>query len=53
MNTEITGIVMMFILTLVLAIPLGRYIAKVYLGQKTFLDPVLNPMEKLFSKQAE
>ena len=50
MNTEITGIVMMFILTLVLAIPLGRYIAKVYLGQKTFLDPVFNPIEKLFFK---
>jgi potassium-transporting ATPase potassium-binding subunit len=50
MNTEISGIVAMFLITLVLAIPLGRYIAKVYGGEKTWLDPVLNPLDKLFFK---
>lgn len=50
MNTEIIGIIAMFVLTLILAIPLGRYIAKVYLGQKTFLDPVFVPIETLFYK---
>ncbi|MFC6095763.1 potassium-transporting ATPase subunit KdpA [Flavobacterium qiangtangense] len=50
MNTEILGIVAMFLLTLLLSIPLGKYIAKVYLGQKTFLDHVLNPIEKFFYK---
>lgn len=30
MNTEIVGIVAMFLLTLALAIPLGKYISKVY-----------------------
>lgn len=50
MNTEIIGIIAMFALTLILAIPLGRYIAKVYLGQKTFLDPVFAPIENLFYK---
>ncbi|MBC8644588.1 potassium-transporting ATPase subunit KdpA [Flavobacterium lindanitolerans] len=50
MNTEITGIIAMFVLTLLLAIPLGKYISKVYLGQKTFLDPVFQPIEKLFYK---
>ncbi|THD32273.1 MAG: potassium-transporting ATPase subunit KdpA [Flavobacterium johnsoniae] len=50
MNTEITGIIAMFVLTLLLAIPLGKYISKVYSGQKTFLDPVFQPIEKLFYK---
>lgn len=50
MNTEIIGIIAMFVLTLILAIPLGRYITKVYLGQKTFLDPVFAPIENLFYK---
>lgn len=50
MNTEIIGIIAMFALTLILAIPLGRYIAKVYLGHKTFLDPVFAPIENLFYK---
>jgi len=47
MNTEIIGIIAMFILTMVLAIPLGKYIARVYSGHKTFLDPVFGPVEKL------
>lgn len=50
MNTEIIGIIAMFVLTLILAIPLGKYISKVYLGQKTFLDPVFLPIERLFYK---
>lgn len=50
MNTEILGIIAMFLITLGLSIPLGRYIAKVYSGQKTILDPVFNPIEKLFYK---
>lgn len=48
MNTEILGIVAMFIITLLLSIPFGRYIAKVYHGEKTLLDPIFNPIEKLF-----
>ena len=48
MNTEILGIIAMFVLTVVLAIPLGKYIARVYSGSRTFLDPVFNPIEKFF-----
>jgi len=48
MNTEILGITAMFGLTLLLAVPLGKYIAKVYAGDRTFLDPVFNPLERLF-----
>ncbi|MBK8832901.1 MAG: potassium-transporting ATPase subunit KdpA [Saprospiraceae bacterium] len=47
MNTEILGIVFMFGLTLLLAIPFGRYIAKVYHGEKSLLD-FMAPVENLF-----
>ena len=48
MNTEILGVILTFILTVVCAIPLGKYIAKVFGGEATFLDAVFNPIEKLF-----
>lgn len=47
MNTEIWGIIAMFLLTLLLALPLGKYIARVYNDERTFLDPLLGPMERL------
>jgi K+-transporting ATPase ATPase A chain len=50
MNTEIFGVVLMFLLTVILAIPLGRYMGKVYSGHKTWLDFLLNPIDKLFFK---
>src|SRR6201995_382216 len=37
------------ILTL-LAMPLGRYMAAVYSGERTFLDPVLGPVERLLHR---
>lgn len=48
MNTEIIGIVAMFFITLLLAIPLGKYISKVYSNEKTFLDRIFRPIEDLF-----
>lgn len=50
MNTEISGIIVMFVLTLLLSLPLGRYIAKVYGNERTFLDPVFNPIERFLFK---
>jgi K+-transporting ATPase ATPase A chain len=50
MNTEILGIIAMFTITLLLAIPLGKYMAKVYAGERTLLDPVFNPVERLLFK---
>ena len=47
MNTEIIGVVFMFGLTVLLAIPFGRYIAKVYNGDKTLLD-FFTPLENAF-----
>lgn len=48
MNTEILGVIAMYAITILLAIPFGRYIAKVYAGEKTLLDPIFNPIERLF-----
>lgn len=45
MNAEILGVVVMFLLTVALAFPLGKYISKVFAGEKTFTD-FLNPVEK-------
>ncbi|MEJ7678465.1 MAG: potassium-transporting ATPase subunit KdpA [Segetibacter sp.] len=50
MNTEILGVVAMFIITLLLAVPLGHYMGKVFNGERTWLDPVLNPLDKIFFK---
>lgn len=48
MNTEIFGVIAIMVLTVVFAIPLGKYIGKVYLGERTFADPFFNPIERLF-----
>lgn len=45
MNTEFLGIIATFLLTLVIAIPLGKYLAKVFAGEKVWTD-FLNPLEK-------
>lgn len=45
MNTEFLGIIATFLLTLVIAIPLGKYLAKVFAGEKVWTD-FLNPIEK-------
>lgn len=45
MNTELTGVVVTFLLTLLLAFPLGKYIAKVFAGEKTITD-FMNPFER-------
>src|SRR5690349_13333652 len=45
MNSEILGITLLFVLTVVAAIPLSRYCVKVFKGEKTWLD-FLAPFEK-------
>jgi len=47
MNTEIMGVIFMFGLTVLLAIPFGRYIANVYAGEKSVLD-FIAPLENFF-----
>jgi K+-transporting ATPase ATPase A chain len=46
MNTELSGVVITFLLTLLLAFPLGKYIAKVFKGERTITD-FMNPLERL------
>ena len=45
MNTALTGILITFLLTVILAFPLGKYIAKVYAGESTWLD-FMKPLER-------
>jgi K+-transporting ATPase ATPase A chain len=46
MNTEMIGVVVTFLVTVVLAYPFGRYIAKVFKGERTLLD-FMSPVERL------
>lgn len=50
MNTEILGIIAMFVITLVIGLFLGKYIANVYGYKKTFLDAVFQPVENIIYK---
>jgi K+-transporting ATPase ATPase A chain len=45
MNAEMMGVLVSFVLTLLIAFPLGKYIARVFKGEKTFSD-FMNPFER-------
>lgn len=49
MNTEIIGIIFIFLLSVGLAIPLGKYCSKVFKGERTWLD-FLAPFERWMFK---
>src|SRR5882757_3487704 len=49
MNNEMLGVIVTFLLTVLLAIPLGRYIARVFKGERTILD-FMGPLERLIFK---
>ncbi len=49
MNTEILGVVLIFFLSVSLAWPLGKYIVKVYQGEKVWTD-FLAPLERFIFK---
>lgn len=46
MTGEIMAVIATFLITLLLAYPLGRYVARVYAGQKTITD-FMAPLERL------
>ena len=50
MNTEVLGVIVIFIVSIALAVPLGSYIARIFSGGKTFLDPIFNPVERAIFK---
>ena len=45
MTTEILGVILQWVALVVLCYPLGRYIAKVYRGERTWLD-FMTPLER-------
>lgn len=49
MNTEILGIVASFVITLLIAIPLGKYLAKMFSGERVWTD-FMRPLENLIHK---
>jgi K+-transporting ATPase ATPase A chain len=49
MNTEFIGVIFTFLITIILAIPFGKYISKVFSGEKTFLD-FMAPLERLICR---
>ena len=46
MTTELFGVIITFLLSVMLAFPLGKYIAKVFKGERTITD-FMNPLERL------
>ncbi len=50
MNTEIFGVVLMYAAVVAMAIPLGRYIGKIFSNEKTWPDKIFNLVDKLFYK---
>ena len=50
MNTEILGVILMYGLVVAMAIPIGRYIGKVFNYENTWPDRIFNPLDKLFYK---
>lgn len=51
MNTELLGIIASFAITLLIGIPLGKYLAKMFAGEKVWTD-FLKPLENLLFKLA-
>jgi K+-transporting ATPase ATPase A chain len=49
MNTELLGILASFIVTLLIGIPLGKYLAKMFAGEKVWTD-FIKPLESIIYK---
>lgn len=49
MNTELIGVIVQVVITVILSYPLGKYIAKVYKEEKSVLD-FMKPVEKFMYK---
>lgn len=46
-SNDLIQLLVYFVILIALAIPLGRYMAKVYQGEKTFMDRIMGPLERL------
>ena len=47
MNTEVIAVAFTILFTIVTSLLLGRYMARVFTGQRTLLDPIFGPIERL------
>src|SRR5579862_10071276 len=47
LSNSIIQLAVYFILVTAISVPLGLYMARVFSNERTFLDPVLKPIEKL------
>ena len=45
-------LIIYMVVLLALAKPLGTFMAKVFQGERTFLDPLLRPLERLIYRTA-
>jgi potassium-transporting ATPase potassium-binding subunit len=45
-TTEFVAVAFTILVTIATSLPLGRYMARVFTGQRTWLDPVLGPLER-------
>ncbi|HEY2773401.1 MAG TPA: potassium-transporting ATPase subunit KdpA [Candidatus Binatia bacterium] len=52
MQTEILAVILTVVLLVGTSVPLGRYMAAVFSGEKTVLDPVFVPIERLVLRLA-
>jgi K+-transporting ATPase ATPase A chain len=52
MGMEYLAVTFTVVLVSVTSVPLGRYIARVFTGQRTLADPVLGPIERLVLRAA-
>ena len=52
MKTEILGVIAQIVLMVTLSYPLGKYIAKVYKKEKTWLD-FMKPVERLMFRLSD
>src|ERR1700722_9126412 len=50
LSNSIIQLAVYFILVTAISVPLGLYMARVFSNERTFLDPVLSPIERLIYK---
>ena len=46
MTEDLIFIILFLLIVTVFAIPLGKYMSKVFTGERTFMTPVMRPLEK-------
>lgn len=47
MSAELAALVFIIALSIATSVPVGRYVARVLVGERTWLDPLLIPLERL------